>query len=837
MAMDNCINDHERDGSMDPARAKAARDLFHEQRAALSASSGADEADRLAALAVQKELRIAAAHRHRQMLLQAAAMAEGTDRLARYAEIGDKSRIPWFGHGGALQALMVHDELFPHPTTQSRGALIRARAHGEIADLMQTFHTDLVGRRPKPALLDNVVDEAFGVNTGDASARELAQAWGRASEYLRLKWNQAGGRIGKLENWGLPQFHDRLRVAAVPKQQWMDFVRPRLNRARMLDDATGAPMSDMKLEILLGDAWEGIRSGGLDALTPSGIGGPDGGRGGKLANRRSDPRFLIFNNGPDWRAYQARFGAPDAYVAMMKHIDGMAADIALMQTFGPNPAAGFRQLQQVALKIADRRDVAAGGVAHVNRVRSENAAAQKIYRQLSGEASHPAGAGRLAHALQDVRSVLQAAQLEMAVVSAITGDAAMARMAASFAGARPLRVLQNYAALMNPANKADRVRMIRSRLIAEQFSADGMMAMRYFGDTIRPSAAGRLSDLVLRASGLSAHTQNMRWAFGAELLGALADNAALRMDALEPPLRNTLLRYGVDADRWDLIRATPMEDWKGSPLLSIENLAARTDLSAQAAEDLALRVMTLVHAETEFAVPTVSLRGRAILDAGPPGSLWGEVVKFGSMYKSFPMALTLTHGQRIGTQPGWGKAQYGAQLALSMGLAGAVALALGDMLSGKDPPPMDNAEFALRALMKGGALMVYGDLIFPRADRGTVDYAGAFAGPAAGLLTDVLGRFLGANIGRAWAGKETQFGADFVRLLDRYMPGGDLWYWKAAVDRVFFDSLRRMTDPKAEQKFRQQERRLLKEHGQRSWWRPGEMGPQRAPDPGAVLGD
>ena len=824
MAMDNCINDHVADGSMDPARAKLAKDLYAEQQAALSASNGASEAERLAALAVKKQLRAQTSERHRQMLLQSAAVGEQTLRMTQFRTRRGEARP-----GKGLQAVMAHDELSPHPTTVSLHGAIRAEAHARMDQVLQTFHSTLLGRRPQMARLENIVAERFGKQTGDAAAREMAAAFGDAAEYLRLKFNQAGGHIAKLENWGLPQHHDQVLVRNAPRAEWVAFIRPKLDRTRMIDNLTGAPISEARLEIALNDMYESIASGGLNKSDANGVRA-----GASLGNRRADHRFLVFASPEDWLAYQRRFGAADPFVSMMKHIDGMSADIAMMQSFGPNPALGFRQLAQEAELQARALDRAAGtGGAHAGKASRDILLAQKMFDQLSGAAHVPVGSGRAAHIMQDVRHVLMAAQLEGAIIPAIFGDLAMSRLAANFAGARPLRVMRNYARLMNPANKADRAKMVRMRLIAEQFSADGLMSQRYLGEELRPGIAGRISEAVLRTSGLSAHTQNIRWAFGAELLGALADNAVLRFDELEAPLARTLQRYGIDAGRWDMLRATPMDDWRGAPMISAGNILAREDLSPRVRDDLATRLLNLVSAETEFAVPTSSLRGRAMLTAGRPGSLLQEVVKSGVMYKSFVVSVTLNHGQRMLVQPSVpGKLGYGIRLMVSMTLAGALSITLGDMLAGKDAPE-PTPEFAARALSKGGGLLIYGDLLFPREDRGVADYAGALAGPVVGLVSDAGGLVLG-NAGRAAAGEDTRVGADAVRLLDRYMPGGDLAYWKLAVDRYLFDNLRRMADPEAERKFQREERRLLRERGQRYWWPPGADAPERPPSlPGA----
>ena len=95
--------------------------------------------------------------------------------------------------------------------TQVQAAIERS-ATRKMDKYLATFRRNLIGQTRNKAKIPNMIREIFNESTGDAAARELAEAWQEASEYLRKRFNAAGGAIPKRSDWGLPQIHDTLRV-------------------------------------------------------------------------------------------------------------------------------------------------------------------------------------------------------------------------------------------------------------------------------------------------------------------------------------------------------------------------------------------------------------------------------------------------------------------------------------------------------------------------------------------------------------------------------------------------------------------------------------------------
>jgi hypothetical protein len=80
---------------------------------------------------------------------------------------------------------------------------------------------------------------------------------------------------------------------------------------------------------------------------------------------------------------------------------------------------------------------------------------------------------------------------------------------------------------------------------------------------------------------------------------------------------------------------------------------------------------------------------------------------------------------------------------------------------------------------------------------------------------------------KAIEGKETHLAAQTAQDLKGFIPGGNLWYTKTALDHLVFQNVFETISPGYLQSIR---KRTAKEYGQDFWWGPGELAPDRAPD-------
>lgn len=821
MSFRDCIVNATSEGVIDETQAKNIQDIFDGHVERNKAKMPASAAEAQAARDTFDQLSYEAARKKRTKLLQARTYQQVKQNIESYRTINGEQDI-----GQAATALLDPDGVAKYSSVSQRIESVKQLAFSRMDTILGTFRRNLIGETRNKAKLENVVREIFGENTGDVAAREMAAAWRDAAEYLRKRFNQAGGGIAAREDWGLPQFHDSLEIRKVTFDEWRNFILPKLNREKMINQETGLPFDDAGLEIVLNDVYQTITTEGMNKLQPSGAAG-----GRSLANRRLDHRFLSFNNADDWMAYQKRFGNANSFDTMIAHIDTMSRDIGIMEVLGPNPNATLNFVKQTLRKESGLNPKLK------DRNNRKIATIDSLYSAVSGSINAPVDS-RIAQTFAGLRQVLTAAQLGAATLAAIT-DFNFVRIAKRMSGLPQTDTLKKYLQLMNPLTAEEKGKLaIRQGLIATHWSSIAAAQMRFVGDISGPEITRRISDVVMRASLLSPHTQANQWAFGMSFTGALADNIAKPFSQLDEALRTTMQRYNISEADWDVIRATRPYEYEGSRFLTAPDIEARTDIPAAQARDLATKVLEMINTETNYAVPTSSLRGRVLLTGDSrPGTLGGELGRSFAQYKNFGVTLVATHLMRGIQQPtGKAKGHYLADLVISTTLMGALALQMKEMAKGRDPRPMDSTDFWFAAMLQGGGLGIYGDFMFADVNRYGGGLAQTVAGPTVGFLDDLRNLTLG-NIKEAAAGEDTKFAKEMIGFAARYAPGNSIWYLRLALERNITDQLRMWADPNSFADMRRLERYYQREYGQNYWWRPGQVAPSRAPDIGAAVGE
>ena len=826
-------------GDVSAETARQARALMEQLERDLRAELGPDAAKTAAQREALRRMEMEALRRKRLKLLTIRTRARIMNELEQARQRGGMSEM--------LRAAEAHfdsaglEDMGIRGVEQERKAIM-GLAHGRMSELLAAFHTDIAGRTRNKAQLLNVVREAFGESTGDQAAKELAEAWLGTAEWLRQAFNRAGGDIGKLERWGLPQAHDGAAIHAAGFERWRDFVVKRLDRSRMISRDAGAPMTDIELEQALRDTYEAILSDGWVERKPSGQA-----QGRALANRHADHRFLHFRDAAAWLEYQERFGRGDPWATMMGYIERMSRDIAALRILGPNPNSTVEWLRQVLEReknlLPARTDMDERELKRWNdRISRSQTVAERMWEVYSGAAHVPAS-DWMARAAGTARSMLVSAQLGSAMLSAIS-DTSLTAITSRFLGLGYGRVLKRQMGLLfkpGDGGRMTRAQAIRAGLIAEEWGRVAAGHFRWTMEEHSAEVASRLASGVLRASGLSAWTQAGRHAFQLEFLGLLADMAGRDFKALPEKLRTALKRYRIGAREWDIIRTTEIWGRKAGGIIRPDDVRARTDIDAAAAEEAAFRLLHMIQSEAEYAVPTTTLRTQAALHAGAKaGTVWGELVKSAGMYRSFAITMLVTHWRRAARLGGWHAARYAGALVIGATVMGAVALQLKQMARGRDPEPMDNTAFWLRSLLQGGGLGIFGDfLLDPGQNRFGHTLGETVAGPLIGFGSD-LQRLTIGNIGEAISGEETHAARELVRFAGRYAPGASLWYLRLALEREVLDQMMIMVDPDAEERFRRHMRMLAREKGQQYWAPPGEhltSDAVRFPDVANVFGE
>jgi len=817
MTFKKCISDGVAAGEITQEKADEVLNLFDELFEQYNRQLGPGPATSKASIDAANVMKKQVLERKRRMMLQAQTWKRITLDLENYRTAGTKQPRK----DKAALALFEQDDGSRFLSIAQIEKAINRSATRKMDKVLATFRRDLTGRVRNKAKLENMIRETFVPgSTRDASARELAQGWQEAAEYLRKRFNAAGGAIPKRSDWGLPQQHSSVKVRQAGYQTWRNKITPMLDLEKMVDQQTGLTFSPQKLEIALRDVYETISTDGMSKIKPSGR--PSGQKA--MANQHAEHRFLVFKDADTWMKYNDEFGNSNPFDVMIGHISNMSRDIAFMERLGPNPMATKNFVKDTLLKESANDPKA------VDRARVAGRKMDELYNILRGTHNTPVH-GVLATTLAGTRQLLQSAQLGAASISAIT-DVNFQRIARAMNGLPQTNTLRAYLKALSPLGAEEKGRLaIRLGLTAEGWSSIASAQMRYTGDITGPEVTRRVADFVMRASLLSPMTQAGRWSFGMEFLGTLADNVGKKIDELHPSLKKSLEKYGIGSDKWDIMRSTELYDYKGAKFLRAEDIEFRDDIDPKLARELATNLMAMVETETNFAVPSTSIRGRAALTGDiPPGTFSGEMVRSFAMYKNFGVTLVNTHILRSAATPGaMGKGKAFTNLIISTTLMGALALQLKEMSKGRDPRSMDTGEFWGAAFLQGGGLGIYGDFLFADLNRFDRGLGETIAGPVAGFLNDVKNLTVG-NIFEAIQGEDTKAASELISFAQRYTPGASIWYMRLGLERLIFDQAKLWADPEARTKMRRIQRKYQREYGQDFWWQQGKTLPDRRPD-------
>ena len=818
MSLGNCIPGMVKRGEIDAGRGAKMKALFDELEGFYRQSMGAEAAAAEASEATLRQLAAEQRLKKRQTLLQINRQRDAVRDVARF-----RSKNPY----KAVAALLDDDDRAPYRlgNVTTGAKRIEYQAHGAIAEFIEQHHRDLLGRPRDREALDDIVRELHGQSTGNETARTMASAIGETFDQLRQRFNAAGGAIGKLKGFGLPHNHDALKVRAAGREQWVSDVLPSLDRAAMIDQRTNLPMTDAALTDMLGQVYETIRTNGLTGEASTALTGK-----GKLANQRAEHRILHFRDGDAWLRYNAKYGSADPFTAILGHISGMSRDIATMERLGPNPAATVRYM----LDRADHQRAQSGDavVAAVKGKSGARKSVEDLWRYVSGETSVPVvpesafGRGVVA-TTQGVRNVNVASMLGSATLAAV-GDAHTGYLARGFYGLGEVKAMASYLKMLNPRSKADVALARRLGAGMEQAARSMKSVQRMFGDQYGPNWTQVMADDVQRISGLNAWTEKGQDLFVTDFLGHLGE------------LRGTA---------WKDLPGDPRDEQKQECAVAVRHAepimsggSAYVDHAAIADQGAADRLMNMVLRGRAAAVIDSSASSQVISTFGTQaGSLAGEVVRNSFQFKTFAIQFALKQFRQMAVMNPTQRAAYAARALIGLTLFGALTIQLREIVKGNDPRPMDNWEFWSAALFQGGGLGVAGDLVslmmgIYQGDR--IDSVGQFVGgPISSIPVDAL------KAGRRAVGHETDSGrwvegdpgGAAVQFARRHVPGGNLWFARAAFDRLVMDQLEEMASSNVEE-HRARAARWIEQNRQGQWWKPGDLTPERLPDMESATG-
>ena len=193
--------------------------------------------------------------------------------------------------------------------------------------------------------------EMLGVNTGIREAKEIANVLKNSQEKIRLKLNDLGANIQKLDDWITRTVHNTEKMANASKSSrlvednrntWVEYIRQRLDIKRTFPGITDST----KINEILSDVYNSLLSG--DHLKHGGAISIYGTR--NVANRLNASRVLHFKDAAARHEYDINFGEPSLKDSVLSVIENSARHIPLIEYLGTNPENGLEKLLSLLRK-------------------------------------------------------------------------------------------------------------------------------------------------------------------------------------------------------------------------------------------------------------------------------------------------------------------------------------------------------------------------------------------------------------------------------------------------------------------------------------------------------
>lgn len=760
-------------------------------------------------------------------MLKAAALIEKRNAIQNLLK--SQKRHRFYDEGGLgsnrLRAMISGDQRGyggAADSVEAQGNAIEAKFLGGLLGDLRSAGLISAMRKGRPDFdkavaneLARLTDTAFGRDTGNAMAREAAKILHKYQESARVKLNDAGAWIGKLPGWIVRQTHDAYRIRKAGAEQWKADILPLLDENKLAEiEDVDEYLTRLYANLASGDHMRYDQI--ADPKAPA-FKGP-----GNLGKRLSAERSIIFKNADAWFDYNQKYGTGGVLESAVKGIEHSARKIAVLRRFGTNPEYAFQaDLDFLALRARD-----AGNFKEHDRLRGSGL--RNRFNNLIGKNNIP-GTPSLARWGAIGRAAVNMTSLGGVVLSAITDIP----IRASVLRHNGIGLLESWSRAFEGFVKSPQKKEIGELIGVGMDGLRGQIMSRFSATDNLPGTVAKIQDRFFRLGLITQWTDAMKSGVGFILARGLANKKRLAYGALDPMLRRTIGRYGIDETRWNMIRQAETRAADGEHFLTPDGVAAlddvifepliadrlgefaakvskqadgaeriaayRSRLLAEERDDLETRLRNYYVDQVNEALTIPGINERSILLRGfAPGTPEGEAIRFIMQFKSFPTAFTTKHLGReflrnadadhalgLGTLAKVDGAGI-AKLIVGLTVMGYLAKSAKDIAAGRTPADPDKLSTWVAAFAQGGGLGLYGDFLLADYNRFGKGAFESLAGPGVSKASDLLRIISGI-------GGDQNMGPQAWRAAKGYLP--NLFYTKLALDYLVLHQIQEMVSP------------------------------------------
>jgi hypothetical protein len=715
---------------------------------------------------------------------------------------------------------------------QKNGAI--AQLHGELADLWGNLSAKFprmpyVDAKEAQGFMSLVYREMRGEGTNSPEAKAMATQLSEMLEKYRQRLNGFGANIGKMKDF-VPQSHSQSRVLKAGQENWVNKIYDLVDRNDFIDD-NGVNMNEADIKSTLSDMWETIVSNGESKKVHNEklamVEGPLGGR--TVLDRASAfSRKINFKDAASHEEYHKLFSDQEPVGLMFEHLNNVAGDLAIIENHGPNAKANLDKLREVAnlkdtehaLDMVKRGKKANTGetgkrtVAGVNSFQMMEALTGRDSDFKSGLVDAVRWFTSMHAATKLTRTALRAVPQDMNTLVSYSRELGLGGQIPQMVKAATSGATKSQLRMMGLASA-----QIEQSLqnISRRTNVQTGRVSKYLG-VLGQNGMNRAAYTTARVTGLQAWT-NTAGTVGQLIHGAhFAEIAGKEWGQLKSGSKQLLTMSGITENNWNSVRRVPLTDVAGVKIPDIGALKS-LNLPAHEHNEIARTVQGFLYDGHNMITNEKDVLARtAAMVGAQPGTGAHAVMQSLMLFKGVVSVITANMARR------WARQEtLGARLAItSQYMAGAtIAGYVGNQLvalaDGKDLQDSNDARTWSAAFATGGGAGFAGDMIAGGLGQINDAQGGGngwrLLGPTGSEIGDVLD--LAGAVKKTMSGQDGHAGYKAMRFVRNHIPPMNLWYTKAAIDRLLMDDLNEDAMPGYKQKMTD----LTEKYGG-SYWLP-----------------
>ena len=683
------------------------------------------------------------------------------------------------------------------------------------------------------------ISKGIEITNQNPDVVKLATIMEKHSELTRQKLNARGANIPKMWGYVVKQSNDQFNVRAAANR-----LGKNLDQIEVSKDFTGTDINfnknynawkdyvmkhlDQDETFVNTDSPELFLSHSYNSLVGNKLQLADGAStvfGSKsMGGGKTNKRVLHFKSANDWFQYNEKFGTGSLKETYYSGLMTAGRNIGMLDVLGSRPKENFEKIR----------------VAIGNRLQAQQRSTESIrsakqfekYMNVIDGTVYTFDGGQYGFAVAKwsaiSRAFINTTKLGGAVISA-AADIGIYGSEMKFQGRSFLGGMgEAMSGLARIKNTKQKQRIARS----SGLMADGVIydvSGRFqVGDNLTKGWT-QIQRTFFKYNLLSWWTNTLKENSMLGMANYYANQKSLSFDQLNKPLQSFFGLYNIDATKWDVIRKTAMSKADdGTEFINISELSNMSDADIKKITGMNDLSKTELQVEKDkfkysvsgmlldrsiYAVIEPDARVKGIMTQGTlAGTGIGEAFRFFGQFKSFPFAIAnKVLGREIaflksGPNQNIGRGIQGlVSIFITTAFMGYISMTAKDLLRGKEPRDPNKQATIMAALLQGGGLGIYGDVLF-KEHRDANAVIGGLAGPG---LTTAVDIGLAFKYAAGLDGSKTAKKAH--QIISQNVPFLNLFYAKAAFDYMIGFQIMETMNPGALKRI---EKRMKKEYNQ-----------------------